>query len=65
MSQLEANIAKVQQKMLEDADHSDVEIEDPPPMLNPDEKRGRGRPRKHKPSSSTAGLDGKLILYNK
>ncbi|XP_052759562.1 transcription initiation factor TFIID subunit 1 isoform X2 [Galleria mellonella] len=56
VSQLEANIARVQQKMLEDAEHSDLEPEEPPPPS--DEKRGRGRPRKHKPSTSTATSDG-------
>ncbi|XP_063824981.1 transcription initiation factor TFIID subunit 1 [Ostrinia nubilalis] len=55
VSQLEANIARVQQKMLEDAEHSDLEPEEhaPPPPPS-DEKRGRGRPRKHKPSTSTS-----------
>ncbi|CAH0579290.1 unnamed protein product [Chrysodeixis includens] len=53
VSQLEANIARVQQKMLEEAEHSDLDVEDPP-APPPDEKRGRGRPRKHKPSTSTA-----------
>ncbi|XP_026317517.1 transcription initiation factor TFIID subunit 1 isoform X2 [Hyposmocoma kahamanoa] len=54
-SQLEANIAKVQAKMLEEAEQSDdmEELLPPPPS---DEKRGRGRPRKHKPSAS--GPDG-------
>ncbi|CAG4983002.1 unnamed protein product [Colias eurytheme] len=50
VSQLEANIARVQQKMLEEADVSDTEEELP---VN-DEKRGRGRPRKHKPTPSTS-----------
>lgn len=49
VSQLEANIVRVQQKMLEDAQHSEPEGDDLPPT---DEKRGRGRPRKHKPSTS-------------
>ncbi|XP_047024271.1 transcription initiation factor TFIID subunit 1 isoform X5 [Helicoverpa zea] len=57
VSQLEANISRVQQKMLEEADHSDLDVEEPPPPP-PDEKRGRGRPRKHKPSTSTAAADG-------
>ncbi|XP_013169257.1 PREDICTED: transcription initiation factor TFIID subunit 1 isoform X1 [Papilio xuthus] len=52
VSQLEANISKVQQKMLEEAEQSDVESEDT--QLQGDEKRGRGRPRKYKPSTSTA-----------
>ncbi|XP_049868741.1 transcription initiation factor TFIID subunit 1 isoform X3 [Pectinophora gossypiella] len=61
VSQLEANIAKVQQKMLEEAEQSDEGEEPlpPPPPLPPsDEKRGRGRPRKHKPSTSRASADG-------
>ncbi|KAJ0177252.1 hypothetical protein K1T71_007261 [Dendrolimus kikuchii] len=58
VSQLEANIARVQQKMLEDAEHSDLESEEVPPPPLSDEKRGRGRPRKHKPSTSTASIDG-------
>ncbi|XP_026724959.1 transcription initiation factor TFIID subunit 1 isoform X4 [Trichoplusia ni] len=57
VSQLEANIARVQQKMLEEAEHSDLDVEDPPPPP-PDEKRGRGRPRKHKPSTSISTADG-------
>ncbi|XP_068631569.1 transcription initiation factor TFIID subunit 1 [Battus philenor] len=52
VSQLEANISKVQQKMLEEAEQSDVESEET--HLNADEKRGRGRPRKFKPSTSTS-----------
>ncbi|XP_059046992.1 transcription initiation factor TFIID subunit 1 isoform X1 [Achroia grisella] len=56
VSQLEANIARVQQKMLEDAEHSDLEPEELPTQS--DEKRGRGRPRKHKPSTSTTTSDG-------
>lgn len=56
VSQLEANIAKVQQKMLEDAEHSD-EVDDAPPPLPSEEKRGRGRPRKHKPPNATS-VDG-------
>ncbi|XP_041978087.1 transcription initiation factor TFIID subunit 1 isoform X2 [Aricia agestis] len=48
VSQLEANIVRVQQKMLEAAE-SDTEEEQP---TTTDEKRGRGRPRKHKPSTS-------------
>ncbi|XP_047505448.1 transcription initiation factor TFIID subunit 1 [Pieris napi] len=48
VSQLEANIARVQQKMLEEVDHSDTEEEMP---THDDVKRGRGRPRKHKPQS--------------
>ncbi|CAG5050459.1 unnamed protein product [Parnassius apollo] len=51
VSQLEANISKVQQKMLEDAEQSDLESEEIP--QSSDEKRGRGRPKKHKPSTST------------
>ncbi|XP_053607515.1 transcription initiation factor TFIID subunit 1 isoform X2 [Plodia interpunctella] len=58
VSQLEANIARVQQKMLEDAEHSDLEPEETPPPPPSDEKRGRGRPRKHKPSTSTVTSDG-------
>ncbi|KAL0893102.1 hypothetical protein ABMA27_014741 [Loxostege sticticalis] len=58
VSQLEANIARVQQKMLEDAEHSDLEPDEPPAPPPSDEKRGRGRPRKHKPSTSTASADG-------
>ncbi|XP_013199879.1 transcription initiation factor TFIID subunit 1 isoform X2 [Amyelois transitella] len=58
VSQLEANIARVQQKMLEDAEHSDLEPEEAPPPPPSDEKRGRGRPRKHKPSTSTVTSDG-------
>ncbi|CAH2037396.1 unnamed protein product, partial [Iphiclides podalirius] len=54
VSQLEANISKVQQKMLEEAEQSDVESEET--QMQPDEKRGRGRPRKYKPSTST--VDG-------
>ncbi|XP_072931963.1 transcription initiation factor TFIID subunit 1 [Epargyreus clarus] len=51
VSQLEANIARVQQKMLEEAaEHSDLDDDLQPQN---DEKRGRGRPRKHKPSTST------------
>ncbi|XP_022830703.1 transcription initiation factor TFIID subunit 1 isoform X5 [Spodoptera litura] len=57
VSQLEANISRVQQKMLEEADHSDLDVEDPVPPPS-DEKRGRGRPRKHKPSTSTSAADG-------
>ncbi|XP_050560992.1 transcription initiation factor TFIID subunit 1 isoform X2 [Spodoptera frugiperda] len=57
VSQLEANISRVQQKMLEEADHSDLDVEDPVPPPS-DEKRGRGRPRKHKPSTSTSTADG-------
>ncbi|CAB3224233.1 unnamed protein product [Arctia plantaginis] len=54
VSQLEANIARVQQKMLEEADHSDLDVEEPPtPQPDSEKKRGRGRPRKHKPSTST------------
>ncbi|KAJ2946083.1 hypothetical protein O0L34_g5002 [Tuta absoluta] len=53
VSQLEANIAKVQAKMLEDAEHSD-DLDEPPPPEPSDGKRGRGRPRKHKPSTSTS-----------
>lgn len=55
VSQLEANISRVQQKMLEDAENSDIDIEDPiPPSTSDSEKkRGRGRPRKHKPSTSS------------
>lgn len=60
MSQLEANIAKVQAKMLEEAEQSD-EMEELPPPPPSDEKRGRGRPRKHKPSAS--GPDGIFIIY--
>ncbi|XP_045771429.1 transcription initiation factor TFIID subunit 1 isoform X2 [Maniola jurtina] len=56
VSQLEANIAKVQQKMLEEAEQSDIEDE-PPPQPQSDEKRGRGRPRKHKPATSTSAAD--------
>ncbi|GBP21203.1 Transcription initiation factor TFIID subunit 1 [Eumeta japonica] len=52
VTQLEANIARVQQKMLEEAENSDNEPEESPMG---DEKRGRGRPRKHKPSTSTDG----------
>ncbi|VVD00816.1 transcription initiation factor TFIID subunit 1 isoform X1 [Leptidea sinapis] len=53
VSQLEANIARVQQKMLEDAEIlSDLE-EDVIPVSS-DEKRGRGRPRKHKPMPSSS-----------
>jgi hypothetical protein len=52
VSQLEANIARVQQKMLEEAEQSDEPEEPPPPS---DEKRGRGRPRKYKPSTSADG----------
>lgn len=44
--------------MLEEADHSDLDVEDPAPPPS-DEKRGRGRPRKHKPSTSTSTADGK------
>ncbi|XP_032518850.2 transcription initiation factor TFIID subunit 1 isoform X1 [Danaus plexippus] len=54
VSQLEANIARVQQKMLEDAEQSELEDDPPPPS---DEKRGRGRPKKHKPSTSTSMAD--------
>ncbi|XP_061713687.1 transcription initiation factor TFIID subunit 1 [Cydia pomonella] len=53
VSQLEANIARVQQKMLEEAEQSDEPEEPPPPS---DEKRGRGRPRKYKPPSTS--VDG-------
>lgn len=48
VSQLEANIARVQQKMLEDAEHSDLEDD---VQSQSDEKRGRGRPKKHKPNT--------------
>ncbi|XP_045448768.1 transcription initiation factor TFIID subunit 1 [Melitaea cinxia] len=48
VSQLEANIARVQQKMLEDAEQSD--LDDEPPQA--DEKRGRGRPRKQRALAS-------------
>ncbi|KAH9633342.1 hypothetical protein HF086_004056 [Spodoptera exigua] len=44
-------------QMLEEADHSDLDVEDPVPPPS-DEKRGRGRPRKHKPSTSTSAADG-------
>ncbi|XP_030020533.1 transcription initiation factor TFIID subunit 1 isoform X3 [Manduca sexta] len=54
VSQLEANISRVQQKMLEDAEQSPEESEEAPP----DEKRGRGRPRKHKPQTSASTADG-------
>ncbi|KAG7302944.1 hypothetical protein JYU34_012938 [Plutella xylostella] len=52
VTQLEANIALVQQKMLEAAEQSDERDSPPPPS---EEKRGRGRPRKHK---LHAGADG-------
>ncbi|XP_039753965.1 transcription initiation factor TFIID subunit 1 isoform X2 [Pararge aegeria] len=55
VSQLEANIVRVQQKMLEEADQSDTE--DEPLPHHSDEKRGRGRPRKHKPTTSTSAAD--------
>ncbi|KAL4704937.1 hypothetical protein ACJJTC_013394 [Scirpophaga incertulas] len=58
--QLEANIALVQQKMLEEAENSDLDVDDshPPPQQpsSSDEKRGRGRPRKHKPSLDESGV---------
>ncbi|CAH0750822.1 unnamed protein product [Diatraea saccharalis] len=57
VGQLEANIARVQQKMLEDAEHSDLEVDEPIPTTS-DEKRGRGRPRKHKASTSATSADG-------
>ncbi|XP_073945377.1 TATA-box binding protein associated factor 1 isoform X2 [Choristoneura fumiferana] len=55
VSQLEANIVRVQQKMAEAAEQSD-DLEEPPPPGNSDEKRGRGRPRKHKPPQTS--IDG-------
>ena len=56
MSQLEANIARVQQKMLEDAEQSDLEDD---VQSQSDEKRGRGRPKKHKPNT----VDGMAFYY--
>ncbi|XP_075973606.1 TATA-box binding protein associated factor 1 isoform X2 [Anticarsia gemmatalis] len=56
VSQLEANIARVQQKMLEEAEHSDLDVEEPPsapPPPSDEKKRGRGRPRKLKPGTWT------------
>ncbi|CAK1547222.1 unnamed protein product [Leptosia nina] len=55
VSQLEANIVRVQQKMLEEADVTDTEEDIPNASLPSDEKRGRGRPRKHKPNTSGDG----------
>ncbi|XP_026488250.2 transcription initiation factor TFIID subunit 1 [Vanessa tameamea] len=54
VSQLEANIVRVQQKMLEDAENSDLDDELQPQQ---DEKRGRGRPRKQKALASTSTDD--------
>lgn len=62
MSQLEANIARVQQKMLEDAEQSDLEDE---VQSQSDEKRGRGRPKKHKPNTVDGKFDFSLYIYLK
>lgn len=59
VSQLEANIVRVQQKMAEAAEQSD-ELEELPPPGTSDEKRGRGRPRKHKPPQTS--MDGYYLL---